>query len=676
MGISGRYEAHGRDPHTREVLHLRVDVDRASSGAPVTNWISGDIFERNQLDPDRGKHVFSWRIEVPPSDTAEASGSRPLPFAFTGRATRLVSEMPGAPLPVSVEIRERNGPGDLVCIVGVAMADGLHTYEGHWQGPEFRTLDLAVAFCTTTFRNPDCDLIPPPAAVGVAPRQLRLVKAFAEVGVALKQVPPVPVTDLSNSDKTEGWTTSELHASLEAQLVSRKLDKESDWPRWFLWGLLADKHATGALGVMFDEKEPNRQGFAVFQRHNQPQLPQPGVAVGAEHVKALRLYFFSWMHEIGHGFNLRHSNEKSRAGALSWMNDEGALKHPTFWNDFQFGFETDEIVHIRHGDWREVVMGGLPLGRGGHLRESRHVLDGSPAVLNESAPPAPLRVTLNDGGYFDLMRPVTILVGLENQSDKPLPIRTDLSPEGGGLVVLIRRPDGRTVEYVPPVRMFRENEETSLLPGKSHGQMLHLTYGRDGFYFDAPGQYVLRAVYVGDGSNFIVSNLLRVRIGVPTPALDRLAQDFFTPDVGRCLYFGGSASPYLRKAMGWLVAVAQNELGRSDANGHRSWLGADIARVIAKGVATPFRYIDEENKIRRIAGQPALVAELTDAALQVYRSAENFARNPRYHQLVETREVLASAGAAAVGLIETLDDVKGIREKARKLLDRIGQPEP
>src|SRR5687768_17161002 len=114
MGISGRYEAHGRDPHTREVLHLRVDVDRASSGAPVTNWISGDIFERNQLDPDRGKHVFSWRIEVPPSDTAEASGSRPLPFAFTGRATRLVSEMPGAPLPVSVEIRERNGPGDLV----------------------------------------------------------------------------------------------------------------------------------------------------------------------------------------------------------------------------------------------------------------------------------------------------------------------------------------------------------------------------------------------------------------------------------------------------------------------------------------------------------------------------------------------------------------------------------
>ena len=653
MGISGRYEAHGQNPrHNREVLHLRVDVDRIAGRGPVMNWISGDVFERNELDPNRGKHVFSWRIKVPPRETGE-DGPRVVPFTFGGTATRLASGSAGSPLPVSVHIREDAGHTDLACTVTVTMPDGIHTFEGQRHGPEFRTLELGLAFCTDTFRNPDCELNPSGPAATV--RRLSLDAAFAEAGVALKQpTPPIAVTDISDSDKKEGWTTSELHASLEAQLVSRELNKDSDWPRWFLCGLLADRHASGDLGVMFDEKEPNRQGFAVFQTHNGgPQLPRPDVPLGAGHAEALRLYFFTWVHEMGHAFNLLHSNQKARSGALSWMNHHGALKNRSdFWNKFTFSFDEEEIVHIRHGNWEEVVMGGLPLGRGGHLRESPSVLDCSPAILDASAPPPPLQLVLSDGGYFDLMRPVTIHVELRNQSGKPLPVDTDLSPEGGHLAVLVRRPDGRTIEYVPPVRVFRKNDEKTLQPNESHGQLLHLTYGRDGFYFDDPGQYVLRAVYLGDGTNFIMSNRLHLRVGFPpTAAHDRLAQEFFSPDIGRCLYFGGSASPYLGDALAWLTQFATDELARSDSHdGRQSWLGADIARVIADGIGTPFRYMAADGKVKSVDGRPVEAAALTQAALRVY-GATGALLNSRYRQLIDKHEAWTAAVIGKIGAV-------------------------
>jgi hypothetical protein len=668
MGISGRYEAQGRHPeHKREVLHLRVDVDQVSGGGPVTNWISGDIFVQNALDRQRGRHVFSWRMKVAPLEGNDKAIPRQVPFRSDGPATQLVSESDGFSVPVTVDINQKEGQTDFACTVTVTMSDGIHTFDGSRKGLEFRTLELGVAFCTGGFRHPDCDLTL--AGPSERLRKLRLEKSFAEAGVALTQQPPVAVKDTSLSDGAEGWTTAELHASLEAQLA--KLDRDSDWPRWFLCGLLADRHAEGDLGVMFDEESPNRQGFAVFQNHSVgPPFPKAG-DFGPANTKALRLYFFTWMHEIGHGFNLQHSNLKSRPRALSWMNDDDALKSAhDFWEKFEFSFDAEELVHLRHGNWKEVVMGGLPLARGGHLRESSSILDCSPAVLDQSAPAPPVRVVLDHGGYFDLMRPVTIHVELQNGSDKGLPISTDLSPESGSLAVLIRRPDGRTVEYVPPVRRFRQHESATLAPRTSRGQLLHLMFGRDGFYFDNPGQYILRAVYVGQGTDFIVSNPLRIRVGFPpTATLDRLAQDFFAPDVGRCLYFGGS--PYLDKALNLLTSLALSQLTHGDGNAKgSSLLGADIARVVADGIGKRFRYITADGTIKKIDGRPKDAVTLTQAALAAYESAGAPAKNPLYDQLRKTRNEWTNVAAGTVDWTEsTAEDVaRKMREHAAELV--------
>jgi hypothetical protein len=80
------------------------------------------------------------------------------------------------------------------------------------------------------------------------------------------------------------------------------------------------------------------------------------------------------MHEMGHAFNLKHSRLKARPKSLSWMNEP--LKFdgsPSFFRQFRFAFDPVELAHLRHGNRREVIMGGNPFMSGSHLDLPPHV---------------------------------------------------------------------------------------------------------------------------------------------------------------------------------------------------------------------------------------------------------------------------------------------------------------
>ena len=124
----------------------------------------------------------------------------------------------------------------------------------------------------------------------------------------------------------------------------------ADLPQWRVWLLVASAHDQGYRGIMFDASDAfQRQGCAVFYDAIQGADP-------ASQRAALRTY----VHELGHAFNLLHSWQKDLAdppaplGAnqgfadLSWMNypqnylpqGGGAGGTAAYWADFQFQFTT------------------------------------------------------------------------------------------------------------------------------------------------------------------------------------------------------------------------------------------------------------------------------------------------------------------------------------------------
>src|SRR6185312_13313789 len=108
---------------------------------------------------------------------------------------------------------------------------------------------------------------------------------------------------------------------------------------------------------------------------------------------------------------------------------------------------------------------------------------------------------------FESMEPVLVEIRLRNlSSEVPVEIDKRLSPEFGNLAVFIRRPDGRTVEYAPVLCALGKPEPWVLKPASAdtpgadrYSREIFLSYGSDGFYFDVPGEYLIRAVYQGAG---------------------------------------------------------------------------------------------------------------------------------------------------------------------------------
>jgi hypothetical protein len=281
--------------------------------------------------------------------------------------------------------------------------------------------------------------------------------------------------------------------------------------------------------------------------------------------------------------------------------------------------------------------------------------------------PAPIELLVRSKVYFDFMEPVAVELRLRNVlSDLPLEIDPRLTPDFGGVSVYVRRPDGRILEYAPitcKLASLPPAAERTLYPsgaassaeagGKDrYSELVPLSYGRYGFYFDQPGEYLVRAIYQGMGDILIPSNVHRIRIGAPdNKEEDRRAQDFFSYEVGMSLYLRGSRSPYLKRGMDYLREVAERYKGTA--------LGAKAASAVAGSFEKPFYCVERPTPVSPAAPAPALGAALRSAATAAEPGAE-----VRVDTLPpEPEEVLAVAGPA-------LETVRGEQDPESNLLYR------
>jgi hypothetical protein len=487
---------------------------------------------------------------------------------------------------------------------------------------------------------------------------LTIEEAYREAGVHVSISPAHDVIDDSDA-QFDSWSAAELHEVMETSFS--KIG--GLWPQWAMWGVLAGSYENPLVGgVMFDAaaafggagSAPERQGFAIFRNHSWFDDLTSSPPGNRDEAAAARQFLYTWVHEAGHAFNFLHSWNKNRPDALSWMNYDWRYDNlhgiDSYWSSFNFRFDDEELIHLRHGDRASVIMGGDPWASGGHLESppEAEYLTAPPGAMSTIDGNVPLEFLIRSKPYFEFMEPVSIELRIKNfLPNLPLTVDTRLNPEYGGVVIHIRRPDGRILEYSPVMCKLADASYKTLSPltqgaevgNDRYSEEVGISYGRYGFYFDEPGEYLVRALYQGAGDLLIPSNVHRLRIGSPiSRELDITAQDYFSYEVGMSLYLEGSRSRYLEKGFNLMSLMSEQYV--------ESMLGAKLAAIVANSLTKPFFSIGERAKDRapktlkltkRYDADPEAALHMTASAVEVIRNKKEKVLNLAYRQIVGQR---------------------------------------
>ncbi len=635
-GISGRYSGYAAISLTKlaKRLELRLDVDtRYSADSPVMNKVSGDFFTSRIIWPGRTEtYLSSWVVDNPVVSWTRCKA------IITGRVRFYSGTTPATDVRIEVTWSLWGPTKAAVTFTGGMSA----TYPAlDYVSDSFRTLELEVDYCASADGAPDAPSYGTrqhtnhPADIN--DRTLTIATAYREAGVdvTLNTAGRTVVDDSAPGFAT--WNVAELHDAMETA-YSRFT---STWPAWRMWGLQVGRFdSTGLAGIMFDApaanggagERPDRQGFAVARQHSWLASLVANPTTQAQ-FDAMRKYLYLWVHEAGHAWNLLHSWNKSRPDSLSWMNYDWRYDDrngvDSFWAAFRMRFDDEELIHMRHGDRRAVIMGGDDWGTGGHLE--------APELVHlEQGPDQPVELVVRTKPYYALMEPVSVELRLRNRTDRPVTIDARLDPRHHVTSLVVSRPDGTWVDFASVMCLLGDAVPRTLAPaagadGKGpdrYSELVPLTFGSSGFVFDAPGTYRIKAVY-DDGETLAVSNVVTVRVGVPqTREEDRFAADWFSNQVGLTVALGGSMSPHLDAGRDVLREAAERLTGD---------VATAAATVVAAGVGDDFYRRQGDEVVKAHEADPEAALALTDAALKDHRSRSDKAGNLAYRALVEQR---------------------------------------
>jgi len=513
-------------------LELRVDV----GGSRPLNRVSGDFFSTSGGTTTYfGSFVVDGASikKTPAHVTIEGMGtytwSAGAPLVRVKIPRKKLSQPPGA---ATVQfITPPDTPGAMyLCPFASRYFRAVHWEQDSVAG--------AVPFISY-----DTGQLPQPP--GSPARVLSVSSAYAEAGVELQAAGVPDVIPGSFAGAT--WSDSELHNAMV-----NHFSLFANLPQWRVWLLVASAHDQGYRGIMFDASDAfQRQGCAVFYDAIQGADP-------ASQRAALRTY----VHELGHAFNLLHSWQKDLADPpaplgpnqgfadLSWMNypqnylpqGGGAGGTAAYWNDFAFQFTDDELRHLRHGFYRDVIMGANSFGTG--AAEIDPDIFAEPIVDNSG-----LALELRGRETFGYGEPVVVELKLSTTDLRGRTTHGYLHPNDDLVSIAIRQPSGHVVLYQPLLRHCVDEDRQLRLDANEQAlyESAYIGFGRDGFYFDQPGRYEVRARYVGADGSRVVSPTMSLRVRTPRSAEDERAGELLMGDAqGQLLALLGSDSELLR----------------------------------------------------------------------------------------------------------------------------------
>ena len=519
--VSGRYES----GIAFFQLELRVDVD----GTRPMKRISGDFF---QISGATKTYFGSLQVNSP---------------TISVTATQVVIQGLGnysyaTSYPIMrVTIPRVNifspAPAATVQFFNLAMSPGA-TYVCRFVSRFLRTVvletDRVSDVVTPVFSSYNTGALPS----GGPARTLSVVSAFAEAGIEVQVSAASNVVNVAEAGANHKWSDAELHASMV-----HHFSLWVDQPQWKVWEVVAQLHdlGPGLLGIMFDQAGKQRQGCAVFH-----------ASLGGVTPQKLREQIYTYVHELGHCFNLLHSWQKSlavppgvnRPNALSWMNYP--WRYPlggdaAFWAAFAFQFDDGEIIHLRHAYRNAIVMGGNPFTVGSGLERVKQ-------FANPVTDASGLNFSISMPRSIALGEPAVVELKLESTSSIRTSVHPYLHPKQGLVSIAIKKPNGDVVVYEPMIEQCMAAATVTLAIGDLPIEdSAYIGYGKDGLYFDQAGPYQIRASYSAIDGSLIVSNVITSRVRTPRTEKDEKVADLLMGDEqGALLYLLGSDSPELQ----------------------------------------------------------------------------------------------------------------------------------
>jgi hypothetical protein len=432
-------------------------------------------------------------------------------------------------------------------------------------------------------------------------RTLSVPAAYAEAGIEMQTAGVTDVINTSETGANGTWSDAELHAAMV-----RHFSLWRDIPQWAVWLFHAQLHdlGPGLYGIMFDQIGRQRQGAAVFYQ-----------SLAGTTADLLRLQLYTCTHEIGHCFNLLHSWQKSlaipplsdRPTSLSWMNYP--WRYPlggpgAFWNAFPFQFDDQELIHIRHAFRDAVIMGGNPFRVGSALEDPEGWRD---PIEDQSG----LKLELRAPKSFGFGVPVSVDLELSATTSRGRRVPQRLRPRNGNVEIAIRQPSGRVLVYKPLLHQCALDDIVVLdadTPGITETAFVH--YGKDGFYFDTPGNYRLRARTVALDGSVVLSNILDVRVQSPvTRDDDEAAGLMFGDEQGTLMYLMGSDFDQLEDGNSALREVQERFPNHP--------LAAVAKLVQGVNDAREFKLVGPDNKVTVRAANPEAANELLSGVIDV-----------------------------------------------------------
>lgn len=547
-------------------MHLRVDID----GATALNKISFDFFSVGSSVSYISSHIVDFVSIV---TTASSHTIR-------GNISRGTSALGSNHVEITIprrSILQSAAPATLTFFTGSTRNA---TYVCNFNSSYFRNVSLetdvesgttlAGDYNTGTFANPSPN------------RVLNVVKAFQEAGVGMNYTGRNNTINTSESGADSRWTDAEMHASMV-----RHFSTFRNTPQWAVW-LLAARRATSnsLLGIMFDYTgtAPHRQGCAVFQ-------------------DSLRSYFsgsdynrnqlYTYVHELGHAFNLLHSWDKSRPDSLSWMNYPWAYDQRNgagrFWGNFGFNFDNGELIHLRHAFYRNIIMGGNNWAVGAGLESPEASKNGLSTDVIENNTGLALEIEPVKTVY-KLGEPVVVEIKLRNMTKMDKEVNSHIHPKFDFVRIGIKDSNGMVKQY-EHIGHYLTAEDKVVLNQDNDTlyASAYIGYGKDGFYFAQAGTYTLKAAFQTEDGSIIHSEEVSIRVKSPIDNVDDEIADIYLKDeVGMQFTLLGSDSPEIASGLELLKKVSE-KYSKNDLSVY-----ADL--VLGANKAIVFKTINPDTK--------------------------------------------------------------------------------
>ncbi|MBE3650942.1 hypothetical protein [Paenibacillus polymyxa] len=345
----------------------------------------------------------------------------------------------------------------------------------------------------------------------------------------------VPLVGAGNDVR---WSNAEMHDAMQVHW-----SQYSNNPKWAMWVFFASLHEEGHTlgGIMFDDiGSQHRQGTAIF---NNSFVSTPPERDEQPEAWVKRMKFWTACHEIGHGFNLAHSWQKSLGNPWLPLQDENEVRSfmnypyavqggvPTFFNNFEYRFSDNELLFLRHAPERFVKMGDAEWFDD-HGFKHQHTLTHSTFKLS-------LRVN-RENNHYEYLEPVCVELKLSNDSKDPQIVNKDVLTNMDGMTIIVKKNRGKAQQIRPYVHYLQQSEKEVLMPGQTMYSSIFASVGSNGWLISDPGDYLIQIALHLENED-VLSNELIIRV---EPPIDRnedfLAQDYFSDDVARTLFFDGT----------------------------------------------------------------------------------------------------------------------------------------